>query len=80
MTFVGCGVASDRLLFSLQLSEHAGALTKQYSGGTKRKLSMAIALIGSPPVLFLDEPTTGSDAITMLRTCIHTCIYTFINI
>eukprot|EP00041_Stephanoeca_diplocostata_P031602 m.988247 g.988247 ORF g.988247 m.988247 type:complete len:339 (+) comp23992_c0_seq5:167-1183(+) len=53
------GPTIERLLFSLQLSEHAGALTKQYSGGTKRKLSMAIALIGAPPVLLLDEPTTG---------------------
>ncbi|XP_075891700.1 phospholipid-transporting ATPase ABCA1 [Nelusetta ayraudi] len=32
-----------------------------YSGGNKRKLSTAIALIGAPPVLFLDEPTTGMD-------------------
>ena len=30
-----------------------------YSGGTKRKLSLAIALIGFPPVLFLDEPSCG---------------------
>uniref|UniRef100_A0A8C6UK25 ABC transporter domain-containing protein n=1 Tax=Neogobius melanostomus TaxID=47308 RepID=A0A8C6UK25_9GOBI len=32
-----------------------------YSGGNKRKLSTAISLIGSPPVIFLDEPTTGMD-------------------
>uniref|UniRef100_A0AAQ6A9B3 ABC transporter domain-containing protein n=1 Tax=Amphiprion ocellaris TaxID=80972 RepID=A0AAQ6A9B3_AMPOC len=32
-----------------------------YSGGNKRKLSTAMALIGSPPVIFLDEPTTGMD-------------------
>lgn len=31
------------------------------SGGNKRKLSTAIALIGNPPVIFLDEPTTGMD-------------------
>jgi hypothetical protein len=30
-----------------------------YSGGNKRKLSVAIALIGSPPIVFLDEPSTG---------------------
>ena len=32
-----------------------------YSGGNKRKLSTAIALIGDPPIIFLDEPTTGMD-------------------
>ena len=31
------------------------------SGGNKRKLSTAVALVGEPPVLFLDEPTTGVD-------------------
>jgi len=33
------------------------------SGGNKRKLSTAIALIGDPPIVFLDEPTTGMDPI-----------------
>ena len=33
----------------------------QLSGGNKRKLSVAIALIGNPPVVFLDEPSTGMD-------------------
>lgn len=32
-----------------------------YSGGNKRKLSVAIALIGNPPIVFLDEPSTGMD-------------------
>jgi ATP-binding cassette subfamily A (ABC1) protein 3 len=32
-----------------------------YSGGNKRKLSVAIAMIGNPPVIFLDEPSTGVD-------------------
>lgn len=32
-----------------------------YSGGNKRKLSVAIALIGQPPVIFLDEPSSGMD-------------------
>ncbi len=35
-----------------------------FSGGNKRKLSTAIALIGNPPILFLDEPTTGMDPVT----------------
>ena len=33
------------------------------SGGNKRKLSTAMALVGDPPVLFLDEPTTGMDPV-----------------
>lgn len=47
------------------LSEHAFKRVKELSGGTKRKLSAAIALAcGSPAVVFLDEPTTGVDAST----------------
>ena len=33
------------------------------SGGNKRKLSTAIALVGDPPIVFLDEPTTGMDVV-----------------
>ena len=35
-----------------------------YSGGNKRKLSTAVALVGNPPILLLDEPTTGMDPAT----------------
>ncbi|KAM6231600.1 phospholipid-transporting ATPase ABCA7 [Spheniscus humboldti] len=45
----------------LGLGPHADRLAGKYSGGNKRKLSTAIALLGSPPVVFLDEPTTGMD-------------------
>lgn len=34
-----------------------------FSGGNKRKLSTAVALIGDPPIVFLDEPTTGMDPV-----------------
>uniref|UniRef100_A0A673GSD4 P-type phospholipid transporter n=1 Tax=Sinocyclocheilus rhinocerous TaxID=307959 RepID=A0A673GSD4_9TELE len=47
-----------------------------YSGGNMRKLSTAISLIGAPPVVFLDEPTTGMDpkARRALWNCIHSVI------
>ncbi|XP_067845678.1 retinal-specific phospholipid-transporting ATPase ABCA4 [Heptranchias perlo] len=45
----------------LDLTEYANQTAGTYSGGNKRKLSTAIALIGCPPVVLLDEPTTGLD-------------------
>lgn len=36
---------------------------KELSGGNKRKLSTAVALVGDPPIVFLDEPTTGMDPV-----------------
>ncbi|XP_035705489.1 ATP-binding cassette sub-family A member 3 isoform X2 [Folsomia candida] len=49
----------EMLLFSQYMDKRVGS----YSGGNKRKLSTAIALIGSPPVIFLDEMTTGMDPV-----------------
>uniref|UniRef100_A0A2I3H6H5 ATP binding cassette subfamily A member 4 n=1 Tax=Nomascus leucogenys TaxID=61853 RepID=A0A2I3H6H5_NOMLE len=46
---------------SLGLTAYADCLAGTYSGGNKRKLSTAIALIGCPPLVLLDEPTTGMD-------------------
>uniref|UniRef100_A0A3P9ATS2 P-type phospholipid transporter n=1 Tax=Maylandia zebra TaxID=106582 RepID=A0A3P9ATS2_9CICH len=45
----------------LGLAKYSNKSAGTYSGGNKRKLSTAIALIGCPPVIFLDEPTTGMD-------------------
>ncbi|XP_019557858.3 phospholipid-transporting ATPase ABCA1 [Aedes albopictus] len=45
----------------LGLTMHLDKPTRDYSGGTKRKLSTALALIGNPSVIFLDEPTSGMD-------------------
>ncbi|XP_046856235.1 phospholipid-transporting ATPase ABCA3-like [Xenia sp. Carnegie-2017] len=53
----------EDLMRSVLLTEHADMLTKTYSGGNKRKLSTAIALIGDPLIVFLDEPTTGMDPV-----------------
>lgn len=53
----------DTLIQSLLLQDHADKVAGSYSGGNKRKLSTAISLVGDPPVVFLDEPTTGMDPV-----------------
>lgn len=54
----------DFLVDRLSLTEHANKPAGTYSGGNKRKLSVAIALIGNPKVVFLDEPSTGMDPVS----------------
>jgi ABC-2 type transport system ATP-binding protein len=49
------------LLEEFDLTEAAGRQAKTYSGGMQRRLDLAASLVGSPAVLFLDEPTTGLD-------------------
>ena len=49
------------LLKVLSLTKYANRRAGTYSGGNKRKLSVAIAMIGNPPIIFLDEPSTGMD-------------------
>uniref|UniRef100_A0A8D3B2I6 ABC transporter domain-containing protein n=1 Tax=Scophthalmus maximus TaxID=52904 RepID=A0A8D3B2I6_SCOMX len=53
----------ENVLRSLLLEPHADKLVRSYSGGNKRKLSAGMALIGGPPVIFLDEPSTGMDPV-----------------
>jgi ABC-2 type transport system ATP-binding protein len=52
---------ADALLERFDLTDAAGRPSKTYSGGMRRRLDLACALVASPPVLFLDEPTTGLD-------------------
>jgi ABC-type glutathione transport system ATPase component len=52
--------AAEDLLTRVQLQPAAGVRSSSYSGGMKRRLSVAVALVGDPKVLFLDEPTTGN--------------------
>jgi ABC-2 type transport system ATP-binding protein len=54
-------LAIDDTLALVRLGEHAGALCEHLSGGQRRRLDVALALIGDPELLFLDEPTTGFD-------------------
>ena len=49
------------LLDAFDLTEAGGRLVRTYSGGMRRRLDLAAALVARPPVLFLDEPTTGLD-------------------
>ncbi|XP_059176012.1 phospholipid-transporting ATPase ABCA3-like [Physella acuta] len=55
--------AVSSLMNAMTLTQYADKQCDTYSGGNKRKLSTAIALIGDPDVVFLDEPTTGMDPV-----------------
>jgi len=53
--------AGAELLERFSLTEAGGRVVKTYSGGMRRRLDLAVSLLATPPVLFLDEPTTGLD-------------------
>jgi len=55
------GAIADSLLTRFSLAEAGGRRVATYSGGMRRRLDIAMSLIGNPPVIFLDEPTTGLD-------------------
>src|SRR3954467_3951027 len=55
------GVIADELLARFSLTDAATRKVSTYSGGMRRRLDIAMSLIGDPEVIFLDEPTTGLD-------------------
>jgi ABC-2 type transport system ATP-binding protein len=55
------GAVADALLAEFALTGAAGRRVATYSGGMRRRLDIAMSLIGNPPIVVLDEPTTGLD-------------------
>jgi ABC-2 type transport system ATP-binding protein len=55
------GPRADELLERFRLADAGDRVVKTYSGGMRRRLDLAAALVHRPPILFLDEPTTGLD-------------------
>ena len=55
------GRLADQFMAGLRISEHASKHAKDCSGGTKRKLSYAMSMLGDPGIVLLDEPSTGMD-------------------
>src|SRR5581483_109743 len=55
------------LLAQFELVDAADRMLREYSGGMRRRLDLAAGLVTRPPVLFLDEPTTGLDPTSRVR-------------
>jgi ABC-2 type transport system ATP-binding protein len=64
MSWKASGVRATELLEDFGLSDAGDRVLKTYSGGMRRRLDLAAALVARPPVLFLDEPTTGLDPVS----------------
>jgi ABC-2 type transport system ATP-binding protein len=60
------GRRAEELLETFDLVDAADRLARTYSGGMRRRLDLAAALVARPPVVFLDEPTTGLDPVSRL--------------
>jgi ABC-2 type transport system ATP-binding protein len=61
------GVRASELLDRFGLADAADRVLRDYSGGMRRRLDLAAGLVTRPPVLFLDEPTTGLDPTSRMR-------------
>ena len=67
MSRAAAAVRVDELIDRLKLAEFAGRKTQTYSGGQRRIFDLASGIIHKPPLLFLDEPTTGLDPASRAR-------------
>ena len=63
----GAYARAGELLERFELTDACDRMVKEYSGGMRRRLDLAASLITRPPVLFLDEPTTGLDPVSRAR-------------
>jgi len=61
LTKASAEARADELLKEFDLVEAGARTAKTYSGGMRRRLDLAVSLIAAPPIIFLDEPTTGLD-------------------
>jgi ABC-2 type transport system ATP-binding protein len=61
LTKKSANARADELLEEFDLVNASGRPAKTYSGGMRRRLDLAVSLIAAPPIIFLDEPTTGLD-------------------
>jgi ABC-2 type transport system ATP-binding protein len=61
LTFRSAKARAEELLKQFDLVDAANRPLKTYSGGMRRRLDLAVSLIATPPIIFLDEPTTGLD-------------------
>lgn len=61
LSVTDCKQRANDLLHLFDLVDSADKPVKNYSGGMKRRIDLAMSLVASPPIIFLDEPTTGLD-------------------